>query len=99
MIIIKKKFGTIEDSEGVRQYSEPETKLTPEEKQTVIAQWGDELNVWYFQKQDADDLIPEWIQYQDKVMNQTIDIDGDGVISYSEKTSWLSKLNPFNWFK
>lgn len=99
MIIIEKTFGTISDSDGVRNYSEPSRNLTPEEKQTVIAQWGDELNVWYFQKEDVENLITEWVQYQDKVMNNNIDVDGDGIISYSEKTSFLSKLNPFNWFK
>ncbi len=93
MIIIPKRFGTIED----REYSEPSAELSQEQKSTVIAQWGDELNVFYFQKEDAENLIPEWVKYQKEVLNNEIDVDGDGVISVEEKKSFWSKLNPFNW--
>jgi len=91
MIIIEKRFGTIED----RQYSEPSRQLTAEEKSTVIAQWGDELNYWYFQKEDRENIIPEWVKYNKDVNEVNIDLDGDGIITVVEK-KWY---NPLTWFK
>ena len=63
MITIPKITGT----HNGREYSQPERELTVEEKPTVIAQWGNADNYWYFQTQDAINNTIEWQAYQEAI--------------------------------
>jgi hypothetical protein len=89
MIIIKKSFLYEND----REFIEPSRDLTEEERETVIASWGDNKNYWYFQT--GDEISNEWNLYQEYINNppdkqEAVDISNIDIDSLTDEQ--ISKL-------
>lgn len=55
----------------------PERVLNGDEKETIIASWGDENNYWYFQEIDREKNTTQWQAYIDHTTNNSDDFFED----------------------